>query len=70
MNIEGKQIIFIGPVGAGKSTLGKLVAEGLNKKSVSLDHIAGSYYEANGFSFSEFRELELNKGKLEAYRYW
>jgi len=70
MNIEGKQIIFIGPVGVGKSTLGKLVAEGLNKESISLDEIAVNYYEANGFSFSEFREIELNRGKLVAYQYW
>ena len=37
MNIKERQIILIGPVCAGKTTLGKLVAEGLNKQSVSLD---------------------------------
>ena len=61
MNIKEKQIILIGPVCAGKTTLGKLVAEGLNKESVSLDEIAGKYYKENGFVFSEYKELDLTK---------
>jgi len=69
MNIKEKQIILIGPVCAGKTTLGKLVAEGLNKESVSLDEIAGKYYKENGFVFSEYKELGLTKGKLSAYQY-
>lgn len=63
-------ILLIGPVGAGKSTQGRLVAEALNKPSVSLDSIAQKYYEANGFSSARFNEMKNSAGYLAAYRYW
>lgn len=63
-------IILIGPVGAGKSTQGRLVANALNKTSISLDDIAQKYYEANGFSSARFNEIKQSDGYLAAYRYW
>ena len=63
-------IIIIGPVGAGKSTQGQLVAEALNKPSISLDNIANKYYETNGFDPSQFQETRNQHGYLEAYRQW
>ena len=63
-------IILIGPVGAGKSTQGKLVAEALNMQSISLDEIADKYYEEYGFGMSKFGEVYKKSGFLEAYRQW
>lgn len=63
-------IILIGPVGAGKSTQGRLVAEALGKRSLSLDGIANEYYEASGFGPARFREVREKEGYLAAYRAW
>lgn len=70
MDTKNKNIIFIGPVGAGKSTQGQLVAKALNKQSISLDSVANRYYEANGFELSRFKKIKEQKGYLEAYRQW
>lgn len=63
-------VIIIGPVGAGKSTQGALVAKAMNKPSLSLDGVANSYYEANGFSMSCYQNAKKTHGLLEAYRQW
>lgn len=70
MDTHNTNIIFIGPVGAGKSTQGQLVAKALNKQSLSLDDVAHDYYVANGFGPSEFQEAKKDKGYLAAYRLW
>ena len=46
---ERKEIILIGPVGAGKSTIAQLLSEVLKIPNVDLDHIAEKYYQENGF---------------------
>ena len=61
-------IIFIGSVCAGKSTQGKLLAEAIGKKSVSVDNIANIYYQAAGFQWSQFEKNKQENGFLEAYR--
>ena len=68
--VESANIIIIGPVAAGKSTQGQLIAEALNKRSLSLDSVANDYYESNGFCPSQFQEAKKEKGYLEAYRLW
>lgn len=70
MVTQNNNIIIIGPVGAGKSTQGKLIAKALNKRLLSLDRIAEDYYRANGFSESQFQKAENEKGFLAAYRLW
>ena len=70
MAAQNTNIIFIGPVGAGKSTQGQLIAKALNMPSLSLDSIANKYYAANGFPSSLFQEIKKEKGYLEAYRQW
>ena len=67
MNRGKTGIIIIGPVGAGKSTQGALVAKAMNKPSLSLDGVANSYYEANGFSMSCYQNAKRTHGLLEAY---
>jgi len=70
MDTQNKNIIFIGPVGTGKSTQGQLLAKALNKQSISLDSVANRYYETNGFGQSQFKEVKEQEGYLEAYRQW
>ena len=70
MITQNANIIIIGPVGAGKSTQGKLLANALNKQSVSLDQVAERYYKDNGFGNSEFEKARDEKGFLFAYRQW
>lgn len=70
MVTQNKNIIVIGPVGAGKSTQGKLIARALNKQLISLDGVAEDYYKANGFSDTEFKKVKNEKGFLAAYRHW
>lgn len=70
MVAQNKNIVIIGPVGAGKSTQGKLIAKALNRQSVSLDRIAEDYYKANGFGRSQFDKTKNEKGFLAAYRQW
>jgi len=65
-----KQIIFIGPICVGKTTIGNLIAEALNKKSVSLDDIADEYYKENGYDVSQHKNILQNEGKLKGYQYW
>jgi len=67
---QNNNIILIGPVGAGKSTQGKLVASALNKPSLSLDNIAEDYYEESGFGSTKFERARKEKGLLAAYRLW
>lgn len=70
MDTQNTDIIIIGPVGAGKTTQGKLVAEALNKQSLSLDNVANDYYAASGFSPSDFQKAKEESGYLAAYRLW
>jgi shikimate kinase len=43
------EVILIGPTGAGKSTVGLLLADRLNLPSVSMDGVAEPYYNENHF---------------------
>ena len=62
--------MLIGPVGAGKSTLGQLLSKALNIPSVDLDDIALKYYQENGFGHDEYLRIQKKHGPLSAYRYW
>ena len=70
MNKVKSNIILIGPVGVGKSTQGKLIAEALNKRSISLDGVANEYYEEYGFGSTEFQKVKEENCYLDAYRQW
>ena len=63
-------VVLIGPLGAGKSTVGKLLGELLGLPSVSLDKVAEPYYKEAGHSWERFRALRDDQGFLAAYRYW
>jgi shikimate kinase len=42
-------IILIGPLGAGKTTVGQLLAEQLDMPLCSVDHVRGAYYQNVGY---------------------
>ncbi len=47
---ERAEVVLIGPIGAGKSTIGALLAETLGMPQVSLDDIRFDYFREIGFS--------------------
>lgn len=64
------EVFLIGPIGAGKSTLGKLLAERLVRPQVSLDEIRWEYYKEIGFDEAAQREIGEREGFAGVYRYW
>ena len=67
---ERKEIILIGPVGAGKSTIAQLLSKVLKIPNVDLDLIAEKYYHENGFGSDEFSKVNHEFDFLTAYRQW
>ena len=65
-----KDIILIGPMNAGKSVLGRLLAEALNLPQVSLDDIRWGYYEEIGYDNEKAGEIHENEGVDGLLRYW
>lgn len=63
-------VILIGPIGTGKSTLGKLLAERLDRPQVSLDQIRWDYYKEIGYDEAVQREIGEREGFAGVYRYW
>ena len=61
-----REIVLIGPVCAGKTTLAGLVAEKIEKKQISIDQIANEFYREFGFSNDHFFELCEKHGKYQA----
>lgn len=64
------EIFLIGPMGAGKSTLGKLLAEQLGRPQVSLDTIRWDYYKEIGYDKAVQQEIGEREGFAGVYRYW
>jgi hypothetical protein len=61
------EIVLIGPVCAGKTTVGDLLGEALGTKHVDVDHVAARYYAEAGWSVDRFRAVERRAGLLQAY---
>jgi shikimate kinase len=64
------EVFLIGPMGAGKSTLGKLLAEHLGRPQVSLDNIRWDYYKEIGYQKAVQQEISEREGFAGVYRYW
>jgi len=64
------EIILIGPIGTGKSTVGKLLSAELGMPQCSVDDVRFNYYKEIGY------DEEIAKAKYEAggfwelYKYW
>jgi len=63
------KVIFIGPIRAGKSTIGRLLAERLNLPQRSMDKISGAFYDEIGYDREFARQLE-EQGFYEITQYW
>jgi len=63
-----QNIIFIGPIGAGKSTISEMVGKELSMPAYSLDaeeHLAASL----GYDVEHYKGMQEEKGLSEAYEY-
>lgn len=63
-------IVLIGPVLAGKSTIGKLLAEALELPQVSLDDLRWAYYKEIGYDENLAKEIRMHGGFLALVMYW
>jgi shikimate kinase len=64
------EIILIGPIGSGKSTLGKLIAEKLGLPQCSMDDHRWRYYDEIGYDREKAKTIGDEEGFLGVYRYW
>ncbi|MBW3625311.1 MAG: shikimate kinase [Armatimonadetes bacterium] len=64
------QIILIGPIAAGKSTQGQLLAEKLGLPRVAMDDVRWDYYKEIGYSEDRQKEIGAEGGFTAVYRYW
>jgi Shikimate kinase len=70
LHTKNPEAIIIGPTGAGKSTVGLLLADRLNLPSVSMDGVAEPYYNECNFGIAVFQRLRAEQGFLTTHRQW
>jgi shikimate kinase len=63
-------IILIGPIGAGKSTLGQLLSERLGLPRCAMDDVRWNYYQEIGYDEELARRKRENEGFWGLYQYW
>lgn len=64
------QVVLIGPVCSGKSTLLPLIAARLDRPAVDLDDIATPYYEEVGKGWDAMNEVGATLGDWGTYQWW
>jgi shikimate kinase len=62
-------IILIGPIGAGKTTVGALLAERLDLPRCSMDELRWAYYAELGYDEAAAQRLRETEGFWGVYRY-
>jgi shikimate kinase len=63
-------IILIGPIGAGKSTVGSLLAKQLGLPQCSMDERRWSYYKEIGYDEELAKQKRDTEGFWGVYQYW
>jgi shikimate kinase len=63
-------IILIGPIGAGKSTVGKLLADRLHLPQYSMDALRYEYYKEIGYDKETAKNKRQTEGFWGVYQYW
>ncbi|WP_019506057.1 shikimate kinase [Pleurocapsa sp. PCC 7319] len=67
---NASEIILIGAMGAGKSTIGQLLAQKLDLPQISMDRLRWKYYEEIGWSKEKQKQIAENEGFAGVYHYW
>ena len=70
MNDTSSDIIIIGPIGVGKSTLADLLSESLQLPRRPLDEHRWDYYKEIGYDKDFAEKLEAQVGFWALYLYW
>ena len=65
-----RQVVLIGPVCVGKTTLLPLLAARLGRPSVDLDDVAEPYYEEVGRDREALNLIGAQRGDIGAYLWW
>jgi broad-specificity NMP kinase len=66
-----EEVILIGPMGVGKSTIGTLLSEKLQVQAIGLDDIRWYYYYKQGYNAAYAKSLRQQKGfRKGLYPYW
>ncbi|MFO7167040.1 MAG: shikimate kinase [Chloroflexota bacterium] len=63
-------VVLIGPIGTGKSTVGKLLAERLGRQQLAVDKVRWEYYKEIGWSEEEQRRIAEQGGAEAMLDYW
>jgi shikimate kinase len=63
-------VVLIGPIAAGKSTLGGLLSAALGLPHCSIDDVRFRYYSEIGYDDSLAERLYQSEGFWGLYRYW
>ena len=63
-------IILIGPIGAGKSTVGSLLATQLGLPQCSMDEYRWGYYQEIGYDEEMAKHKRETEGFWGVYQYW
>lgn len=64
------EIILIGPQDTGKSTIGALLAERLQRPRAPVDQLRWRYYAEIGYDHEQARRLRASEGFAGVMRYW
>lgn len=67
---DNSDILFIGPVRTGKSTLSRLVSEKLGRRQVSFDDVRWRYYREIGYDEQLAATFRQRGGFLALVLYW
>jgi hypothetical protein len=65
-----RTVVLIGPPGAGKSTVGPLLAGSLGTNFIDVDEIGDAYYVASGRPLTSFVHKVAREGFPSAHRWW
>lgn len=68
--VMSSEIILIGPMGAGKSTVGKLLADQLGLPQCSMDERRWDYYKEIGYDEEVEKEKRKSEGVWGVCQYW
>lgn len=63
-------IILIGPIGTGKSTLADIISTKLSYPRCCVDDVRWEYYQKLGYSKEKEQALRAESGFEEVYKYW